>query len=110
MEVISNYSLSIEKAASCFAALGSEQRLSILKILVRSGPVGLTIGELGDRSGVTGSTLTHHMKILTQAGMVEQKKNGRSIICAAVSFDEIQKLSEFLLQDCCVDKKVTFND
>ena len=110
MEVISNYSLSIEKAASCFAALGSEQRLSILKILVRSGPVGLTIGELGDCSGVTGSTLTHHMKILTQAGMVEQKKNGRSIICAAVSFDEIQKLSEFLLQDCCVDTKVTFND
>ena len=110
MEVISNYSLSIEKAASCFAALGSEQRLSILKILVRSGPVGLTIGELGDCSGVTGSTLTHHMKILTQAGMVEQKKNGRSIICAAVSFDEIQKLSEFLLQDCCVDRKVTRDD
>ena len=110
MEVISNYSLSIEKAASCFAALGSEQRLSILKILVRNGPVGLTIGELGDCSGVTGSTLTHHMKILTQAGMVEQKKNGRSIICAAVSFDEIQKLSEFLLQDCCVDRKVTCDD
>ena len=110
MEVISNYSLSIEKAASCFAALGSEQRLLILKILVRSGPVGLTIGELGDCSGVTGSTLTHHMKILTQAGMVEQKKNGRSIICAAVSFDEIQKLSEFLLQDCCVDRKVTCDD
>ena len=110
MEVIINYSLSIEKAASCFAALGSEQRLSILKILVRSGPVGLTIGELGDCSGVTGSTLTHHMKILTHAGMVEQKKNGRSIICAAVSFDEIQKLSEFLLQDCCVDTKVTRDD
>ncbi len=110
MEVISNYSLSIEKAASCFAALGSEQRLSILKILVRSGPVGLTIGELGDCSGVTGSTLTHHMKILTHADMVEQKKNGRSIICAAVSFDEIQKLSEFLLQDCCVDTKVTRDD
>ena len=110
MEVISNYSLSIEKAASCFAALGSEQRLLILKILVRSGPVGLTIGELGDCSGVTGSTLTHHMKILTHAGMVEQKKNGRSIICAAVSFDEIQKLSEFLLQDCCVDTKVTRDD
>ncbi|MFL2740706.1 MAG: ArsR/SmtB family transcription factor [Paracoccaceae bacterium] len=110
MEVISNYSFSLEKAASCFAALGSEQRLSILKILVRSGPVGLTIGELGERSGVTGSTLTHHMKILTHAGMVEQKKNGRSIICAAVSFDEIQKLSEFLLQDCCVDTKVTCDD
>ena len=110
MEVISKYSLSLEKAASCFAALGSEQRLSILKILVRSGPVGLTIGELGERSGITGSTLTHHMKILTQAGMVEQKKNGRSIICAAVSFDEIQKLSEFLLQDCCVDRKVTCDD
>ena len=110
MKINTNGSLSLEKAAFCFVALGSEQRLSILKILVRSGPVGLTIGELGDCSGVTGSTLTHHMKILTQAGMVEQKKNGRSIICAAVSFDEIQKLSEFLLQDCCVDRKVTCDD
>ena len=90
-------------AASTFAALGSEQRLSVMRTLVRAGPEGLTIGELGKRSGVTGSTLTHHMKILAAAGLVTQVKQGRSIICAAVAFDEIRALSEFLLKECCAD-------
>lgn len=97
------HDLSLEVAASTFAALGSEQRLAVLRTLVRAGNAGLTIGELGKRSDVTGSTLTHHMKILAQAGLVTQEKQGRSIICAAVAFDEVRALSEFLLQECCAD-------
>ncbi len=97
------HDLSLEVAASTFAALGSEQRLAVLRTLVRAGNAGLTIGELGKRSDVTGSTLTHHMKILAQAGLVTQEKQGRSIVCAAVAFDEVRALSEFLLQECCAD-------
>ncbi|QYX57655.1 metalloregulator ArsR/SmtB family transcription factor [Roseovarius sp. SCSIO 43702] len=93
----------IVAAASTFAALGSEQRLSVLRALVRAGPEGLSIGELGARSGVTGSTLTHHMRILAQAGLVAQEKRGRSIICAAVAYDELRALSDFLLRECCAD-------
>ncbi len=93
----------LEQAASTFAALGSEQRLLVLHTLVRAGPDGLRIGELGERTGVTGSTLTHHMKILSQAGLVTQEKQGRSIICAAVAYDELRILSEFLLRECCAD-------
>lgn len=95
--------LDLAVAASTFAALGSEQRLMVLGCLVRAGPEGLPIGELGKRSGVTGSTLTHHMKILTQAGLVTQARQGRSIICAAVAFDELKALSQFLLRECCAD-------
>ena len=95
--------LSIERAASTFAALGSEQRLSVLRILVRAGEDGLTIGALGERSGVTGSTLTHHMKILTQAGLVRQARQGRQILCAAVAYDELKELSAYLLEECCAD-------
>ncbi|MDC0739000.1 metalloregulator ArsR/SmtB family transcription factor [Cognatishimia sp. SS12] len=95
--------LSLEIAASTFAALGSEQRLAVLRTLVRAGTDGLSIGELGQRTNVIGSTLTHHMKILTQAGLVRQEKRGRSIICAAVAFDELRALSEFLLSECCAD-------
>ncbi|SDJ59257.1 ArsR/SmtB family transcription factor [Aliiruegeria lutimaris] len=93
----------LELAASTFAALGSEQRLLVLRTLVRAGPDGLPIGKLGERSGVTGSTLTHHVKILNQAGLVHQSKKGRSVICAAVAYDEIRTLSEFLLSECCAD-------
>lgn len=95
--------LDLTIAASTFAALGSEQRLGVLRTLVRAGPEGLSIGELGHRSGVTGSTLTHHMKILAQAGLVTQARKGRSIICAAVAYDELRQLSDFLLRECCAD-------
>lgn len=97
------HDLELEIAASTFAALGSEQRLSVLRTLVRAGPDGLSIGTLGERSGVTGSTLTHHMKILAQAGLVLQQKQGRSIICAAVAYDKVEALSQFLVTSCCAD-------
>ncbi len=95
--------LDLVQAASTFAALGSEQRLGVLRTLVRAGPEGLTIGTLGERSGVTGSTLTHHMKTLAQAGLVTQKRQGRQIICAAVAYDELRALGDFLTRQCCVD-------
>ncbi len=102
--------LPLALAASTFAALGSEQRLAVLRTLVRSGPDGLTIGELGRRSGITGSTLTHHVKILAQAGLVTQARQGRSIICAAVAYDELRGLSDFLLRECCADCPGTAHD
>ncbi|SFB84356.1 ArsR/SmtB family transcription factor [Tropicimonas isoalkanivorans] len=93
----------LEAAAATFAALGSEQRLMVLRTLVRAGEEGLSIGELGTRSGVSGSTLTHHVKTLAQVGLVRQTRKGRSIICAAVAFDEIRALTDILLSECCAD-------
>ncbi|NNE81089.1 MAG: helix-turn-helix transcriptional regulator [Silicimonas sp.] len=96
-------SLDLVEAAACFAALGSEQRLAVLRVLVRAGPDGLSIGELGERAGVTGSTLTHHMKLLSAAGLVRQAKEGRRIICIGAAYERMQELSEFLLKECCAD-------
>lgn len=93
----------LARTATAFAALGSEQRLNVLRTLVRAGPDGLSIGALGARCGVTGSTLTHHVKILAQAGLVQQTRQGRSIICAAASYGEVRALSDYLLRECCAD-------
>ena len=104
MESFNQSPTDITVAASTFAALGSEQRLGVLRTLVRAGPDGLSIGELGIRSGVSGSTLTHHMRILAAAGLVRQQKQGRKIICIGAAFDRMQALSEFLLSECCADE------
>ena len=93
----------LTEAAGIFSALGSEQRLAVLQVLVRAGPEGLSIGELGERAGVSGSTLTHHMKMLAAAGLVTQLKDGRRIICMAVNYDVVQRASAFLLKECCAD-------
>jgi len=103
MKIIDSNDTTLVDAAAAFAALGSEQRLLVMRALVRAGPVGLSIGELGQATGITGATLTHHVKFLTHAGLVEQVKRGRSVICAAVAYDTVQNLSNFLLSECCAD-------
>ncbi len=95
--------LPIEIAASSFAALGSEQRLEVLRHLVRAGPDGLRIGTLGQKCGITGSTLTHHLKILTGAELIRQEKQGRSIICVAANYSVVKILSDYLRHECCAD-------
>jgi DNA-binding transcriptional ArsR family regulator len=110
MKIESTDDLDLTLAATSFAALGSEQRLGVLRALVRAGPDGLSIGELGVRSGVTGSTLTHHDKVLAAAGLDEQARQGRSIICAAVAYDQVRALSEFLLTACCADSTAPCED
>lgn len=107
MESTSIPSASLSEAASKFAALGSEQRLTVLNVLVRAGPDGLSMGELGARSGITGSTLTHHLKILAAANLVRQERQGRSIICAGADFSAVEALSTFLLRHCCADASDT---
>ncbi|MEQ5869638.1 helix-turn-helix transcriptional regulator [Sagittula sp. NFXS13] len=95
--------LTPEIVAAQFAALGSEQRLAVMQVLVRAGEPGLRIGQLGERCGITGSTLTHHLKILAAAGLVHQKRQGRATICAAANYGEVRLLSDYLLRHCCAD-------
>ncbi|MEL6236066.1 MAG: metalloregulator ArsR/SmtB family transcription factor [Pseudomonadota bacterium] len=96
--------IELESAAQAFAALGSEQRLSVLRCLVRAGPEGLSAGELARRTGIGASTLTHHLRFLTQVGLVQQYKAGRSVICAAANHQMIERLARFLVVECCADR------
>ena len=92
----------LARTASAFAALGSEQRLSVLRALVRAGAGGLPVGTLGERAGVAGATLSHHLRVLAQAGLVRQERDGRRIVCS-VDHGAVRDLSEWLLAECCAD-------
>ncbi|PTQ66999.1 ArsR/SmtB family transcription factor [Celeribacter persicus] len=105
MRILPLDDISLAEAASTFAALGSEQRLLVLRALVRAGPKGLTIGELGARTGITGATLTHHMKTLAATRLAKQEKHGRSVICIAADYRELDTLVSALLSECCADCK-----
>ena len=43
------------------------------------------------------------MKILLSAGLVAQSRQGRSIIYAAVAYDQLHGLADFLLNACSAD-------
>ncbi|MBO9451807.1 helix-turn-helix transcriptional regulator [Tropicibacter sp. R16_0] len=91
-----------ESVAAGFSAMGSESRLKVLKILVRAGESGLTVGEIQERTGIAPSTLAHHLKFLAGGGVVVQEKAGRSTINRA-DFDQLRVLADFILGECCAD-------
>ena len=97
MKTFTDPDLSLVEAASAYAALGSEQRLALLRTLTRAGDAGMPIGALGQATGLSGANLTHHLKILAQAGLIRQTKQGRSVICAMADYATFKRLNDFLL-------------
>ena len=94
--------LTLGDAAQGFSAVGSEPRLDLLLMLVRAGPDGLSIGDLQRRLATPGSTLAHHLRFLVGSGLVEQEKQGRTVVNRA-AFARIEALAGFLLHQCCAD-------
>jgi ArsR family transcriptional regulator, arsenate/arsenite/antimonite-responsive transcriptional repressor len=83
-----------------FAALAQENRLAIVRHLVRVGPSGLPAGEIGKALGIPATSLSFHLKELDRAGLVTQTRHGR-FIHYALLVDGVRQLIEYLTEDCC---------
>ena len=82
-----------EKTALLFKALGDENRLRILK-LVSQGE-DLCACRILDELDITQPTLSHHMKILKDAGLISARKQGRWMHYS-ISENAINKGVEFM--------------
>jgi DNA-binding transcriptional ArsR family regulator len=71
-------------------ALGDPTRREILHAL-REGD--LTAGEIGSRFPITGASVSHHLNVLREAGLVQSERQGRNIIYSleATVFQEFVK-------------------
>ena len=87
-------------ASAALAALGHEVRLGIFRILVKAGPDGLNIGEIGAHLGLAPSTLAHHLNSLVQAGLVAQEKRGREVRNRA-QVTALENVFGFVVESCC---------
>ena len=90
-------------AAQGFSAMGSESRLDVLQVLVRAGGGGLMVGDIQARTSIPPSTLAHHLKFLSAAGLILQEKQGRAMLNRA-NFDHLAQLAQFILKECCADE------
>ncbi len=87
-------------AVQSLSALAHEGRLRAYRLLVQAGPQGLAAGEVARRLGTPANTLSAHLTALGHAGLVQSRRDGRSIIYAA-RFDRMGALMAFLAADCC---------
>jgi DNA-binding transcriptional ArsR family regulator len=87
-------------AVSSLAALAHEGRLSVFRLLVQAGTGGLAAGEIARRLDVLPNTLSASLTILSHAGLIASRRDGRSIIYTA-NYDGMRQLLAFLMEDCC---------
>ena len=88
------------KAINALGALAHELRLTLFRLLVQAGENGMAAGALADALAVPNSSLSFHLAHLNRAGLIEQRRDGRSLIYTA-NYPAMNELVAYLMENCC---------
>jgi DNA-binding transcriptional ArsR family regulator len=92
--------MELNDAIKRLSALAQDGRLELFRLLVKAGPDGLAAGEIARRLNIQPNTASAQLLVLSNAQLVQARREGRSIIYA-VRFDMMGDLLVFLTEDCC---------
>lgn len=87
-------------AVRALGALAQEHRLAAFRLLVQAGQDGLAAGALAEALDIAPSSLSFHIAQLAHAGLVSQRRQGRSILYSA-DYGAMGALMGFLTENCC---------
>lgn len=87
-------------AVDALAALAQETRLSIFRLLVKTGTEGLSAGTIAAKLGLPAATLSFHIAQLSRAGLVKALQDGRFIYYSA-DYPAMDGLIAYLTDHCC---------
>ena len=86
--------------ADMFAAMGAEQRLQIIRLLLSAHPDGLVVGDILAELRIAPSTLSHHLEKLKHEGLVSVRRDAKFLWYSA-NTETLQDLITFLYSECC---------
>ena len=98
------YDDQITRYADMLAALGTETRLRIVRLLLSAHPNGLVVGEIGSELGIPASTLSHHLEKLKSEDLVKVRRESTFLRYTA-NTEALQDLLQFLYAECCTRNK-----
>jgi DNA-binding transcriptional ArsR family regulator len=81
-------------------ALGNPTRLSVYRLLMKTGPEDLAFGQIQSALGGASSTLSHHVATLARAGLIAQERRGREVV-STNRYDVMHTLLDYLTAECC---------
>jgi len=94
----------ITRYADMLAALGTESRLRILRLLLSAHPGGMVVGEIQAELGISPSNLSHHLEKLRHEGLATVKREGTFLRYTADT-ETLRELLGFLYAECCMRSK-----
>ena len=89
--------------AAFFKALANPHRVALFEQLASCCAPGTScpveeatvcVGELGETMDIARSTLSHHLKELNQAGLIQMQRQGKQVLCS-VNPDVLRELSTY---------------
>jgi len=90
----------IARFADLLAAMGTEARLRIMRLLLSAHPDGMVVGEIQAELGIPASTLSHHLDKLKNEGLVKVQRESNFLRYSA-NAEALQELLTFLYAECC---------
>jgi ArsR family transcriptional regulator len=90
--------------AHMLAALGTDCRLQILRLLLSAHPEGMVVGDIQAEIGIPPSTLSHHLERLKAEGLVTVRRESTFLRYLA-STTVLEELLGFLFAECCQRSK-----
>lgn len=100
MEVSAHADAPLADAVTSLSALAQSSRLHVFRLLVRAGPEGMRASDIADRLAIPANTLSTHLRILADAGLLAVRAVSRERLYS-VRFDAMRELIAYLLEDCC---------
>ena len=87
-------------AVDKLAALGHATRLAIFRLLVQTGPEGVSAGAIGEKLALAPATLSFHLAHLNRVGLITGRQESRYIYYAA-DYAAMDDLIAYLTDNCC---------
>jgi ArsR family transcriptional regulator, arsenate/arsenite/antimonite-responsive transcriptional repressor len=95
--------MKMDIAVRRLSALAQDSRLEVFRILVKAGPDGIAAGDIARKLEIPANTMSAQLLVLSNAGLIRARRDGRSIIYAA-DFEAMSDLLVYLTEDCCGGK------
>jgi len=86
--------------ARMLAAMGTEPRLRIVRLLLSAHPHGMVVGEIAAELEMANSTLSHHLDKLRNEGLLTVQREGTYLRYTADTAG-LEELLGFLYAECC---------
>lgn len=77
-----------------FQALGDENRQQIIMLLLENKQMNVT--QITDEMGISRPAVSHHLKILKQAALVEADRNGKEIFYSIIAGEFLKQIKDLI--------------